>query len=274
MSEPNRILAIVQARMGATRLPGKVLTDIGGQPMLVRVVERVRRARTLNGVVVATTRTSQDDPLAEVCQGRGYPFYRGEMQDVLDRYYQAARAFQATTVVRITADDPVIDPRLVDLTVGEFQQSAADFAANRLPPPWHRSYPNGLDVEVCSWSALERAWREAREPFQREHVMPYLYEGIPVEMSYVTRSITATSPRGFRVRLVNHDPDYGTLRWAVDTPEDLELIRRIYAAFGNRDDFSWEQILSLFQNQPDLAKINAAVKQKSVEESQQAHPDS
>ncbi|MGD0611152.1 MAG: glycosyltransferase family protein [Anaerolineales bacterium] len=274
MTEPNTILAIVQARMGATRLPGKVLADIGGQPMLIRVVERLRRAQKLHEVVVATTRAVQDDPLAEVCRGRGYPIYRGEMHDVLDRFYQTARSFHATVVVRITADDPVIDPQLVDLTVSEFQQSAADFAANRLPPPWHRTYPNGLDVEVCSWAALERAWREAREPFQREHVMPFFYEGLPIESTHVTKSITAVSPRGFRLRLVNHDPDYGDLRWAVDTPEDLDLIRRIYAAFGNRDDFTWEQVLALFKSQPELVKINAAVKQKRVEEAEPAHPDS
>lgn len=273
MNEQNHILAIVQARMGATRLPGKVLADIGGQPMLIRVVERVRRARKLDEVVVATTRTAQDDPLAEVCRRHGYPFYRGEMQDVLDRFYQTARTFHATVVVRITADDPVIDPQLVDLTVSEFQQAAADFAANRLPPPWHRTYPNGLDVEVCSWAALERAWQEARQPFQREHVMPYFYEGLPVESTLGTKSLTVISPRGFRLRLVNHDPDYGTLRWAVDTPEDLDLIRRIYATFGNRDDFTWEQVLSLFKSDPELAKINAAVRQKRVEEAEQAHPD-
>lgn len=274
MEEHNRIVAIVQARMGATRLPGKVLADIGGQPMLVRVVERVRRARLLEAVVVATTRAAQDDPLVEVCRGRGYSFYRGEMLDVLDRFYQAARTFQADVIVRVTADDPVIDPQVVDLIVSEFQQTGADFAANRLPPPWHRTYPNGLDVEVCSWAALERAWQEARAPFQREHVMPYFYEGLPVESTLGTKSLSATSPRGFRVRLVNHDPDYGALRWAVDTPEDLDLMRRIYAAFGNRDDFTWEQVLSLFESEPELAKINAAVKQKRVEETEQAHPDS
>jgi spore coat polysaccharide biosynthesis protein SpsF len=273
VTEKSSILAIVQARMGATRLPGKVLADIGDQPMLVRVVERVRRAHKLDAVIVATTRATQDDPVADLCRRRGYPFYRGEMQDVLDRYYQAAATFHATIVVRITADNPVIDPQLVDLTVNEFQRAAADFAANRLPPPWHRTYPNGLDVEVCSMAALDQAWQEAREPFQREHVMPYFYEGLPVETTHVTRSITVISPRGFRLRLVNHDPDLGTLRWTVDTPEDLDLIRRVYAHFGNRDDFTWEQILSLFNSVPELTKINASVKQKRVEETEQAHPD-
>ena len=104
--------------------------------------------------------------------------------------------------------------------------------------------------------------------------MPYLYEGFPVPPPPFTRSITEMSPRGFRVRLVNHDPDYGTLRWAVDTPEDLELMRRIYAHFGNRDDFTWEQVLALFESQPELAKINAAVKQKGLKDSEPAHPES
>jgi len=248
--------------MGATRLPGKVLLDLAGRPVLARVVERTRRAGRLDGVVVATTTEVRDDRVAEFCEQRGYPVYRGSPQDVLDRYYQAARTFEAAVIVRITADCPLIDPQLIDLTVDEFQEAGTDFAANRLPPPWHRTYPIGLDVEVCTFAALERAWKEADQPFQREHVLPYLYEGVPLD-THSTKNASAVSPRGFRILLVNHEPDYGTLRWAVDTPEDLELMRRIYARFGNRDDFSWKDVLSLFEREPDLAKINVTVRQKS-----------
>jgi len=256
-------IAIVQARLGSTRLPGKVLLDIGGQPMLVRVVERVRRAGRLDGVVVATTTEVQDDPVEALCRERGYACTRGSLQDVLDRYYQAARGAGAGTVVRITSDCPAMDPQLIDQTVDEFRRAGADFAANRLPPPWSRTFPIGLDVEVCTFAALERAWREADQPFQREHVMPYFYEGIPAGALSSTCTAAAASPRGFRVVLVNHDPDYGALRWTVDTPPDLELLRQVYARFDNQDTFSWTDVLALLEREPALARINASVPQKS-----------
>jgi spore coat polysaccharide biosynthesis protein SpsF len=268
-----RTIAIIQARMGATRLPGKVLHDIAGQPMLVRVVERTRRASLLDGFVVATTTEVQDDALYELCRERGYPYYRGEQQDVLDRYYQAARQTSADIIVRITADCPVIDPLLINETVqlvtGHYSlvTDHFDFAANRLPPPWGRTYPIGLDVEACTFAALERAWQEATEPHQREHVMPYLYEGVNLKPATCNLQL-GTSPRGFRVALLNHDPDYGALRWTVDTPEDLELIRQVYTRFGGRDDFGWREILALFEREPELAKLNALINAKGMTESE------
>jgi len=266
--------------MGATRLPGKVLHDIAGQPMLVRVVERTRRASLLDGFVVATTTEIQDDALYELCRERGYPCYRGEQQDVLDRYYQAARQTGADVIVRITADCPVIDPLLINETVqlvtGHYSlvTDHFDFAANRLPPPWGRTYPIGLDVEACTFAALERAWQEATEPYQREHVMPYLYEGVNLQPATCNLQLATcnlqlgTSPSGFRVALLNHDPDYGALRWTVDTPEDLELIRLIYARIGGRDDFGWREILALFEREPELAKLNALINAKGMTESE------
>jgi len=266
-------IAIIQARMGSSRLPGKVLRDIAGEPMLARVVERTRRARTVQKIVVATTTEADDDAVAGFCQGRGYLCSRGSLHDVLDRYYQAARAYAAGIVVRITADCPLIDPGEIDHTVRAFlgevsesdqvlaasgqqptissQRSAAndlpfDFAANRLPPPWGRTYPIGLDTEVCSFQALEMAWKEAQEPHQREHVMPFFYD----------------HQERFRVLLVNHPVDYGTLRWTVDTADDLELVRQVYARFPGRDDFSWLEVLELFERHPELAQINAGVQHK------------
>lgn len=262
------VIAIVQARMGASRLPGKVLADICGQPMLVRVVERARRARSLTDVLVATTQEPEDDQLIDLCNKRGYRWFRGSEQDVLDRYYRAARDCQAEVIVRITADCPVIDPLVIDQTVfaffglisplivegqttritSEFNPGRLpwDFAANRLPPPWKRTFPIGLDTEVCTFAALERAWHEAREPHHREHVMPYLYE----------------AEGNFRVLLVNHSPDYGNMRWTVDTTQDLELLREIYNRFEGRDDFSWLDVLTLFQREPGLADINREVPHK------------
>ena len=156
------------------------------------------------------------------------------MYDVLDRYYQAARLYAADVVVRITADCPVIDPGVIDETVralfgGQGRGAPVyDFSANRLPPPWKRTYPIGLDTEVVTFTALETAWKEAAQPHQREHVMPFFYE----------------QPERFRTRLVDYSRDLGALRWTVDTAEDLALARRIYAHFGGRDDFSWLDVLS------------------------------
>jgi spore coat polysaccharide biosynthesis protein SpsF len=269
-----RIYAIIQARMTSTRLPGKVLLDIGGEPMLVRVVERARRAKTLDGIIVATTTDASDDEVAGLCQERGYSCYRGSVHDVLDRYYQAALQFGVDIIVRLTADCPVIDGMVIDETVnaflgrlpgdgsryaGRFEDIPYDFATNRLPPPWKRTYPIGLDTEVCSFPTLELVWREAKKPHQREHVMPYLYEDFQQGQQAHSR---------FRVRLVNHDPDYGWMRWTVDTPEDLQLLRRIYAHFSNRDNFTWQEVLTLFEQEPDLLKLNAAVRHKNYQESE------
>lgn len=174
------IAAIIQARMSSSRLPGKVMQDLAGKPMLLRVVERARKASLVDSVWVATTSDPSDDPIQELCAAQRIPFLRGSMHDVLDRYYQTAREAGAQAIVRITADCPLLDPQLVDATIQAFLDGR-DFAANRLPPPWTRSFPIGLDTEVCSFRALERAWKEAEQPYQREHVMPYLYEGVKFE---------------------------------------------------------------------------------------------
>lgn len=261
-------VAIIQARMSSSRLPGKVLLDIGGQPMLARVVERTKRAGLVDQVMVATTTEASDDPIEDLCLAHGYLCYRGSLHDVLDRYYQAARQAGAQVIVRITADCPLIDPDVIDRTVKAFwgkglcarkqpgsttptsATARYDFAANRLPPPWGRTYPIGLDTEVCTFQALEVAWKEATELYQREHVMPYFYDHC----------------QRFRILLVNHDKDYGTLRWTVDTAEDLELVRQVYARFGDRDDFSWLEVLALFEREPELAQINAGVQHKHYQQ--------
>ena len=129
----------------------------------------------MDEVAVATTTDVSDDPIEAFCKSNKVPVYRGDVFDVLDRYYQAARAFQADVIVRLTADCPLLDPYVVDQTVRRFFADGADFAANRLPPPFKRTFPIGLDTEVCSFAALERAWKEADQKYQREHVMPYLY---------------------------------------------------------------------------------------------------
>ena len=258
--------------MSSSRLPGKILADIAGQPMLQRVFTRTSRAATVTETIFATTTDASDDPVAEYCEFSGIPFTRGSQFDVLDRYYQTAKDLKADIVVRITADCPVIDPALIGdvvRTVTSGQSSADsvqfDFACNRLPPPFQRTYPIGLDVEVCTFVALERAWKEAKEPQHREHTMPYFYEG--VKLITENRSLqTGTSPRGFRIALLNHTTDFGDYRWTVDTPEDLEFIRQVYSHFDGRDDFTWKDVLDLVHNEPKLMEINAGVKHKTLKD--------
>lgn len=244
------MIAIIQARMGSSRLPGKVLKDIGGKPMLFRVVVRARRAQSLGQVVVATTTDFDDDPVFSFCQSHGFPCYRGHPWDVLDRYYQAARVFNAQTIIRLTGDCPLIDPGEIDRTVSAFHKADVDFATNRLPPPWKRTTPIGMDAEVVSFNALERAWREAEAGYAREHVMPYLYE----------------EPGRFKTLLVDHDPDLGHFRLTVDTPQDLELVRKIYANFDQSDEFSLGDVRSLLSTKPDLLRINATVVHKGYKD--------
>lgn len=261
-----KIVAIVQARYASSRLPGKVLLPIAGEPMLVRVVERARRAALLDQIVVATTTDRADDPLVELCTQRGYAYTRGSMFDVLDRYYQSALQVQADVIVRITADCPLIDPLEIDRTVSAFLQSGADFAANRLPPPWKRTFPIGLDTEVCSFSALEEAYREARQPYEREHVMPYLYMNSTIfDSRAFDRFPAGDLPKGqFKVLYVNYEVDYGDVRLTVDTAEDLALINEIFARFNGRDDFGWLDVIDLLEREPQLRILNANVAHKTV----------
>lgn len=241
-----KTVAIIQARMGSTRLPGKVMLDLAGQPMLARDVNRVRRARTVNEVVVATTMKPDDDTIADLCAARDWPCFRGDEQDVLDRYYRAAAERKAEAIVRITSDCPLIDPAVIDLVVDEFtrHQPEADYVSNVIP---HRTFPRGLDTEVFSFAALERAWREDRDPAWREHVTPYIYR----------------NPDLFRIACVTDDGDYSHLRWTVDTPEDFEFVQRIYDHFGS-DEFSWRDVLTLLVSRPDLIDINQHIEQKAV----------
>ena len=240
------IVAIIQARMGSSRLPGKVLKDLGGETVLARVVRRLQRSRQIARIIVATTTAPGDEVIVAECDRLQALCFRGAEQDVLDRYYQAARANAADAVVRVTSDCPLIDPELVDETVEVFRDKHADYASNVFP----RTYPRGLDTEVFSFDALDRAWREAREAHQREHVTPYLYE----------------HPQIFKLASLSGAADYSRYRWTLDTREDLELLRAIYSRFHGRDDFSWQEVLRLMEREPELAELNSQVLQKSVRE--------
>jgi spore coat polysaccharide biosynthesis protein SpsF len=238
-----KTVGIIQARMGSTRLPGKVLMNLGGDTVLACVVRRVERARLVQEVLVATTESSQDSLIVQECDRLGVRCFRGSESDVLDRYYRAALSCSAETVVRVTSDCPLIDPALVDETIRVFLEQAADYGSNVFP----RRYPRGLDTEVFTATALERAWREAREPHQREHVTPYFYE----------------HPETFRIASAPGQVDHSQYRWTLDTAEDLELLRAIFASLGNATS-SWREVLALMQAQPKLAELNASVVQKVV----------
>jgi spore coat polysaccharide biosynthesis protein SpsF len=241
---PMKIVAIIQARMGSTRLPGKVLMDLGRETVLARVLGRLRRAIMIDEIVVATTDSAADDAIIRECQRLEVSCFRGSEHDVLDRYYQAARMFAAEIVVRITSDCPVIDPDLVDETVRAFQLRCGDYCSNSFP----RTYPRGLDTEVFTMNALERAWCHAYAPYEREHVTPYLYQ----------------HPELFRVVSHHGQTEYSKYRWTLDTEEDLELLRAIYARFGDKDDFSWREVIQLMEREPELAELNSHVIQKTL----------
>ncbi|MEX2144535.1 MAG: glycosyltransferase family protein [Anaerolineales bacterium] len=242
----SRVVAIIQARMASSRLPGKVLADLGGQPMLAWVVRRASRAKGIDQVVVATSIAAEDDAVVAFCKEQDYACSRGSLYDVLDRFRQAAQEFDAEVIVRLTGDCPLIDPGMLADNLNTFlsAQPPLDFAANRLPSD--RTIPIGLDAEFCTMAALETAWREAQKEHQREHVMPFFYENAD----------------RFRTLHIKHHPNVGNYRWTVDTPEDLELMRKVVTYFSD-DTFSWQQVLALFYQHPDLARINASVMHKS-----------
>ncbi len=223
--------------MGSTRLPGKVLKRLAGQPMLVRVVERCQRASTVGDVVVATTTKSDDDPIVEVCRQQHWPYVRGSEADVLGRYYQAASVYRADAIVRVTSDCPFSDPALVDRHVNNLLSSwnTVDFVTNMI----RQTFPLGLAVEAMPHDVLARMDRMSTTAYLREHVTTLAYE----------------KPDWFSVAHVCHDRDLSGMRWTVDTPEDFEFARRIYEYFGH-DRFSWQEVLSVVKAHPEWEAIN------------------
>jgi spore coat polysaccharide biosynthesis protein SpsF len=232
--------------MGSTRLPGKVLADIDGCPMLWRVLERTRLARIVDEVVVATTTKAADEPIVALCQEHAVKCFRGSELDVLDRYYQAAVENGADVVVRITSDCPLIDPEVIDKVVNVFLSEPCDYASNCAV----RTYPRGLDTEVVAFRALEAAHFDARQSYQRAHVMPYIYE----------------NPGRFKILSVTtEDEDYSAYRWTVDTMEDLEFVRAVYDRLKD-PRFLMDDVLKLMECEPELLEINRSIAQKEVYE--------
>ena len=237
------IAAIIQARMGSTRLPGKVLMNIASHPMLWHVVNRVRQSKTLDETVVATSDNASDDSVAAFCEQEGIPCFRGSEDDVLDRYYRAARWIGADTIVRITADCPLIDPVVLDKVVAAYLDGGCDYASNTI----ERTYPDGLDTEAFSFETLEKAWREARLMSEREHVTPYIWKNGEL----------------FKLRQVTQETDLSDLRWTVDEPEDLEFVRKVYEhLYQPGQVFLMEDIVELLEQRPKLLEINRGFETK------------
>lgn len=244
-----KTLIIVQARMTSTRLPGKVLLPLAGEPMLTRLIERLRRVRRADGIVVATTTNTSDDPIAALCALLGVPCHRGSEHDVLSRYADAARLYGADVVVRITSDCPLIDPALIDQTIAAYDEGGSDYVSNMLPPTW----PYGMAVEVFSAAALAQAHAEATQAAEREHVTPFLY----------------WHQERYRLRNVASPVDLSHHRWTVDTPEDYALVSRLFDhLMPNRPNFTQADVLALLDAHPDWIAINQHIQQKPATETQ------
>ncbi|WP_114970657.1 cytidylyltransferase domain-containing protein [Rhodoferax ferrireducens] len=246
-------LLIVQARMTSTRLPGKVLLPLAGAPMFTRLVQRLRRVRRADGIVIATTTNATDHPIAALCDTLGVPCHRGSEHDVLSRYADATRLHGADVVVRITADCPLIDAALIDEVIAVYAEGGSDYVSNMLPPTW----PYGMAVEVFSAAALQQAHAEATQAAEREHVTPFIY----------------WHPDRYRLRNVESPVDLSHHRWTVDTPEDYELVRRLFETLHPiNPEFTLADILTLLDTHPDWMTLNQHVEQKPATESQTKEP--
>lgn len=233
-----RVIAVVQARLGSTRLPGKALLDLAGRPMLSHVLARAAAIPGVDAVVLATTTAPEDAALADLARGAGVACVRGSVDDVLDRFRQAIAEHPCDAVVRITADCPLLDPEVSGRVVAAYRAERVAYASNVHPP----TYPDGLDTEVISAAALEIAWREAREGSEREHVTPFVW----------------SRPERFRPVNVAAERDLSHLRFTVDDARDLALVREVYAALAAGDRlFGLDDVLNLLGARPELIDLNA-----------------
>ena len=241
-----KIAAIIQARITSTRLPGKVLMDIEGKPMLWHVINRLKLSKKINEIILAIPNTKENDILEKFAKDNKVKYFKGSEEDVLSRYYEAAKEFKSDIVVRITSDCPLIDPQVVDLVIEKHLNSGADYTSNVL----QRTFPRGLDIEVFNFKVLEKTQKEARKNYQREHVTPYIYEHPEIfELQHIEAKGKLRRPE---------------LRLTVDTKEDLKLIREIYRhLYKLRKIFYTEEIIDLFNNHQELIKINEKVRQKN-----------
>lgn len=239
------VLAIIQARMGSTRLPGKILKEVNGKPLLAYQIERVRQSKCIDEIVIATTVEQKDDQIVAFCKHYNVEYYRGSENDVLTRYYETAQKFGGDIIVRLTSDCPIIDPVVIDETIRYYIDHASDFdyVSNTI----ERTYPRGLDTEVFSEGALEKAYNNATLERDREHVTAYMY----------------SNPEKFRIGSISNSLNLGCYRWTVDTVEDYELVKQILMSiYPLNRAFSWKDVLSLLAEHPEWNDINAMIEQK------------
>lgn len=241
------VLAIVQARMGSTRLPGKTLIDIEGKPLLEHVINRIRYSKMIEEIIIATTNEPEDKAIVNMAKKLQVKTYAGSSYDVLDRFYQVARLFEGKVIVRITADDPFKDPKVIDDIVKYFlSHPELNYVSNTIEP----SYPVGIDVEVFSYEALKTAWENAKGSAEREHVTPYII----------------CNPSLFKISNYKSNKQLSYLRWTIDTKEDLQMTKEVYNKLYLKDKiFYMDDILQLLQKYPHISDINSSVKQLVIE---------
>lgn len=245
MSESGSTIAIVQARMGSTRMPGKVLADLSGAPMLQRQIERVKRANSLDQIVVATSTDSSDDQIVQLCEEIDVPVYRGDLNNVLNRYTGAISQFEPDVVVRITADCPLISPVVIDSVVQAFKESGVDYLSNTLQP----TFPDGLDVEVVRAHVLQDLANTSTDPTEREHVTLGVYR----------------QPEKYSVANYSGDQDFSDLRWTVDSPEDFAFVQWVYAElYPSNPEFEFVDILDLIDSHPERSRTSADSKRNAA----------
>lgn len=242
-----KTIAIIQARMGSTRLPGKVLMDICGKTMLARVVDRIKLIKEIDDFVIATSINGKDQEIVDVCQKMGINCFRGSENDVLTRYLKAAQLYNADTIVRFCCDSPLLDPQVADQVISFFKSNkdGVDFCYNSDPA----SYPMGLDTQVFSFKALEKTALEAKQKYERSHVTVYMYE----------------NPNKFVIRNIKNDTNESHHRWVVDTQEDLNFMCVVYDRLKDfHGMFFWKDVINLIENDPSVSKINYYITKKNV----------
>jgi spore coat polysaccharide biosynthesis protein SpsF len=258
-----RVVAIVQARMGSTRLPGKVLKDIAGKPTLWHVINRLKESQLIDQIVIATTAKAEDQAIVALAADSGVKSYVGAEDDVLDRYFQAAKKYRADVIVRVTSDCPLLDPDIVDKVIKYFMENSYEYVSNTWSSAQgdsKQTYPVGLDTEVFSFEAIERAWKDAKLLSEREHVTPFIWKNSKI----------------FKIGHVGYDKDLYYMRWTLDYEKDLLFIREVYKRLSNKGlTFRSGEIISLLEKNPELLELNKDIAKnegyfKSLEKDKQS----
>ena len=248
-----KIIAVVQARMDSSRLPGKSLLKIGNWAIIELVMERIKQSSEIDDVVLATSINPKDDVLADYIQNKGFKVFRGSEEDVLSRFYNSVKNFKPDAVLRVTGDCPLISPKLIDMSVKKFNEMNVDYFSLAIGETKERAFPRGFDVEIASFAALTEAMNEAEEKYEREHVMPFLYTNEDRYTTYYLEPPQEHSRPGYRL--------------CVDTQEDYETILKIYTNFQEKlINTDFVEIISFLDDNPEVAKSNQTAKQKHFTE--------